>query len=122
MSDDHLIDVGLREFFWLDFVFLAGTKQVVQKSDVEFEDFDELNQAPVGYIEFAVKVEGSRIAVLANFGNFSVVDIAGEFCRILVLFVLGLKCADANTVLFAENNTLDTHVADDLGPVTIVFL
>ena len=103
MADDHFVDVGLGEFLRLDLVFLAGAEQVVEERHVELEHFDELDDAAVGDVEFAVEVEGPRIAVAAVLGDLAVVDVAGELGRILVLFVLGLEGADADAVLFAQD-------------------
>ena len=69
MADDHLVDVGLGELLRLDLVLLRGAEQVVEEGDVELEDLDELDQAPVGDVELAVEVEAARVAVGAVLGD-----------------------------------------------------
>ncbi len=105
-----------------DLVFLAGTEQVVQEGHVQLQHFDELDDAAIGDVEFAVEVEGPRIAVAAVFGDLAIVDVAGQFGRILVLFVLRLERADADAVLFAEDDAFDADFVDDLGPIAAVLL
>jgi len=78
VTDDDFVNVGLGELFGLDFVLLAGAQQVVQEGDIEFEDFDELDQSPVGDVELAVEVEGAGIGFGAVFGDLAVVDVAGQ--------------------------------------------
>ncbi len=104
VPDDHFVDVGLGEFLRLDLVFLAGTQQIVEKRHVQLEHFDEFHHAPIGDVEFAVEVEGPRVAVAAIFGDLAIVDVAGQLGRVLVLFVLGLEGADADAVFFAEQS------------------
>ncbi len=99
VADDDLVDVGLGELLGFDLMFLAGTQEVVEEGDVELEDFDEFDDAAVGDVEFAVEVEGARVGFGAVFGDFAVVDVAGELGGVLVLFVLGLEGADADAVL-----------------------
>ena len=99
VSEDDFVDVGLREFLRLDLVFLAGAQQVVQERHVQFQDFDELDDAAIGDVELAVKVERPRIAVGAVLGDLAIVDVAGQFRRVLVLLVLRLKRADADAIL-----------------------
>ena len=121
VADDDFVDVGLGEFLRLDGVFLGGAEEVVEEGDVEFEDFDEFDDAAVGDVEFAVEVEGAGVGIGAIHGNFSVVDVAGEFGGVLVLFVLGLERADAAAVFFAEGEAADADVVHDAGPVAGVF-
>ena len=109
--DDHFVDVGLRELLRLDLVFLAGAQQVVEERHVELEHFDEFDDAAIGDVEFAVEVERPRIAVAAVLGDFAIVDVAGQFGRVLVLFVLGLERADADAVLLAENQRACTRTS-----------
>ncbi len=117
MADDHRVDVGLGELLRLDLVLLRRAEQVVQEGHVELEHFDELDHAPVGDVELAVEIERPRIALAAELGDLAVVDVAGELGRVLVLFVLRLERADADAVLFRENQPLDDDLVDDLGPV-----
>ena len=42
-------------------MFLRRTKKVIQKSHVQLENLDELNQPTVGDVELAIKVEGTGI-------------------------------------------------------------
>ncbi len=122
VTDDHLVDVRLRELLRLDLVLLGGAEQVVQERDVELEHLDELHDAPVGDVELAVEVEGAGIGVGAVLGDLSVVDVAGELGGVLVLLVLGLEGADADTVLLGEHQPADAGVLHDLGPVAVVLL
>ena len=110
VAQDHFVDVGLGELLRLDLVFLAGAQQVVEERHVELQHFDELDDAAVGDVEFAVEVEGPRIAVAAVLGDLAVVDVAGQLGRILVLLVLGLERADADAVLLAQDQPLDANV------------
>ena len=100
MADDDFIDIGLRELLRFDLVLLACAEQVIQKCDFELQDFDELDDAAIGYIEFAVEVERASIRVGAIDGDLPIIDIAREFGRILVLFVLRLEGGDAVAILF----------------------
>ena len=102
MAENDFVDVGLGEFLRLDLVLLRGAEQIVEERHVELQHFDEFDQAAVGDVQFAVEGEGARIAVGAELGDLAVVDVAGQFGRILVLFVLGLEGADADAVLFAQ--------------------
>ena len=120
VADDDFVDICLREFLRFDLVFLAGTQQIVQKRDIQFEDFDEFNQPAIGDVELAVKIERPRIAVGPVFGDLAVIDVAGQFRRVLVFFVLRLKGADSHAVLFAERKPLDAHVLNQASPVAIV--
>ena len=43
VSEDHLVDVGLRELLRLDHVLLRRAEQVVEERDVELQDLDELD-------------------------------------------------------------------------------
>ena len=113
VADDHLVDIGLGELLRLDAVLLARAEQVVQERHVELQHFDELDDAAVGDVEFAVEVERPRIAVAAVLGDLAVVDVAGQLGGVLVLFVLRLERADADAVLLAEDHALDADVLDD---------
>ena len=88
---------GLMRCSWL------APEQVVQERHVELEHLDELDDAAVGDVEFAVEVERPRVAVAAVLGDFAIVDVAGELGGVLVLLVLGLEGADADAVLLAED-------------------
>ena len=122
VAEDHFVDVGLRELLRLDLVLLAGAEQVVQERHVELQHFDELDDAAVGDVEFAVEVERPRVAVGAVLGDLAVVDVAGELGGVLVLLVLRLERADADAVLLAEDQPLDADVLDHAGPVAVVLL
>ncbi len=98
MPDDHFVDVGLRELLRFDLVFLAGAEQIVKESDLELQDFDEFNDAAIGDVEFAVEIECARIGIRAVDGDLAIVDVAGQFGGILVLFVFRLEGADAVSV------------------------
>ena len=95
VTDDHFVDVRLRELLGLDLVLLRSAEKIVQEGHVELQHFDELDDAAVGDIELAVEVERARIGVRAVLGDLAVIDIAGELGRVLVLLVLGLEGADA---------------------------
>ena len=120
VAQDDFVDVGLGEFLGLDQMFLAGAQQVVQERDVELEDFDEFDDAAIGDVEFAVEVEGARVGVGAELGDLAVVDVAGQFGAVLVLFVLGLEGADAAAVLFGEDQAFDLHVIHRFFPVAAI--
>ena len=122
VAEDHLVDVGLCELLRLDHVFLRCAQQVVQERDIQLQNFDELDDAAVGDIQFAVEVEGARIAVRAELRDLAIVDVAGQFRAVLVLFVLGLERADAAAVFFAEDQAFDLHVFDRLFPVAVVLI
>ena len=122
VAENHFVDVGLGEFLGLDLVLLAGAQQVVEERHVELEHFDELDDAAIGDVELAVEIERPRIAVAAIFGDLAIVDVAGQFGRVLVLFVLGLESADADAILFAQHQSLDADVADDARPVAFILL
>ena len=105
VAEDHFVDVGLGELLRLDLVFLRlAPEQVVEERHVELEHFDELDDAAVGDVEFAVEVEGPRVAVGAVLGDLAVVDVAGQLGGVLVLLVLGLERADADAVLLARGS------------------
>jgi len=80
MADDDFIDIGLRELFRFDLVLLACAEQVVQECDLELQDFDELDDAAIGHIEFAVEVERAGIRVGSVDGDLAIIDIARELC------------------------------------------
>ena len=122
MAQDDFVDVGLGELLGFDLVLLAGPQQVVQKGDVELQDFDKLDQAAVRDIELAVEIKRPRIAIAAIFGDFAIVDVAGQLGAVLILFVFRLESADADAVLFAENDAADAHVVDHARPVAGIFL
>ncbi len=115
VAQDHLVDVGLGELLRLDLVFLRGAEQVVEERHVELEHFDELDHAAVGDVQFAVEVEGARIAVGAVLGDLAVVDVAGQFGRVLVLFVLGLEGADADAVLLGQDQAIDLDLVGSIA-------
>src|SRR5580704_11745228 len=118
MADNDRVDVGLSKLLRLDLVLLRSAQQVVQERHIELEHFDEFDHAAVGDVEFAVEVERPRIALAAELGNFAIVDVAGEFGRILVLFVFWLEGADADAVRLRKSQPLDDDLLDCLGPVT----
>ena len=120
VADDHLVDVGLGELLGLDLVFLAGAQKIVEEGHVELEDLDELDDAAIGDVEFAVEVEGAGIALGAVLGDLAVVDVAGQLGGVLVLLVLGLEGADADAVLLREDQPADPDVLDDPRPVAVV--
>ena len=121
VTDDHLVDVGLRELLRLDLVLLRGAEQVVEERDVELQHLDELDDAAVGDVELAVEVERARIGVGAVLGDLAVVDVAGELGRVLVLLVLRLEGADADAILLAEHQAPHADVVlDHLAPVALV--
>ncbi len=122
MAQNDFIDVGLGELLRLDLVLLAGAQQIVQKRHVQLEHFHELDDATVGDVEFAVEVEGPRVAVAAVLGDLAVVDVAGQLGRILILFVLGLERADADAVFLAQQQALDADILDNASPVTLILL
>ena len=61
VANDHFVDRSLRKSFWLDGLFLARTQKIVKECDIELENLDELNHAPIGDVEFPIKVERSGI-------------------------------------------------------------
>src|SRR5690606_14219670 len=94
MADNDFINIGLWKALRLDFVLLRCAEQIVKKRDVQLEYFNEFNQAAIGDVELTVKVESTWIGFTAVFGDLPVVDVAGEFGRILILFIFRLKGAD----------------------------
>ena len=107
VAEDDLVDVGLGELLRLDLVFLRRAEQVVEERHVELQHLDELDEAAVGDVQFAVEVERPRVAVGAVLGDLAVVDVAGQFGRVLVLLVLGLERADADAVLLGQDQAVD---------------
>jgi hypothetical protein len=89
MSDDHFVDIRLREFLRFDLVFLAGAEQIVQKRNFQLQDFDEFDDAAVGDIELAVKIERAGVGVRSIDGDLPVIDVARQFGGILILLVFG---------------------------------
>jgi len=75
-------------------VLLRRAQEIVQEGDVELQDLDELDDAPVRDVELAVEVEGARVALGAVLGDLPVVDVARQLGGILVLLVLRLERAD----------------------------
>ncbi len=123
MPNDDFVDVCLREFFRLYFVFLRSAEQIVQEGDIEFENLDEFDDSSIGNVEFTIEVESAGIAVRAIFRDLSVVDVARQFGGVLVFFVFGLEGPDADAILFAHDQTVDSHVfADHFRPVALVGL
>jgi len=51
-------------------VFLARPEQVVQEGHIQFQNFDEFNNAAVGDVQFTIEVERARIGIRAIFGDF----------------------------------------------------
>ena len=107
VPEDHLVDVRLGELLRLDLVLLDCAEQVVEERHVELEHLDELDDAAIGDVQFAVEVERPRIAIGAVLGDLAVVDVAGQFGRVLVLLVLRLEGADADAVLLGEDQAVD---------------
>ena len=120
MADNHFVDVGLRELLRLDFMFLACAEQVVQERDFEFQNFDELDDAAVRNIELAVEIERPGIRVRTVDRDLAIVDVAREFGRVLVLFILRLEGSNADPVFFGEHQSANFHVIHDLEPVAFV--
>ncbi len=120
VTDDHLVDVGLRELLRLDAVLLRGAEKVVEERDVELQHLDELDDAAVRDVKLTVEVERARIGVRAVLGDLPVVDVAGELGRVLVLLVFRLERADADAVLLGEREPTYARVLHDLGPVAFV--
>ncbi len=102
VPQDDFIDIGLSELLRLDLVFLAGPQEIVKEGHIQLEDFHEFHHAPVGDVEFAIEIKGARIAIAAVFGNLAVVDVARQFGRILILFILGLEGPDPNPIFLAQ--------------------
>ena len=100
---------GLMRCSWL------APSRSYKKRHIELQHFDELDNAAVGDVEFAVEVERPRIAVAAVLGDLAVVDVAGELGGVLVLFVLRLERADADAVLLAQEHALHAHVLRPRG-------
>src|SRR4030095_8538397 len=59
VTDDDLVDVGLRELLRLDLLLLRRSEEVVEERDVELQHLDELDDATVRDVELAVEVEGA---------------------------------------------------------------
>ena len=57
-----------------------------------------------------LKARGSTVG--AVLGDLAVVDVPGQLGRVLVLFILGLEGADADAVLFAEDQAFDAHITN----------
>ncbi|GBD37040.1 hypothetical protein HRbin36_02170 [bacterium HR36] len=123
MTNDNFINIALGEFFGFDFMFLGGTEEVIEESDIEFEDFDKLDEAAIGNVELAVEVEGPGIAIAAVFCDLAIIDVASQLGGVLILFVLGLEGADAYAVLLGEDKAVHLDfVFDHCRPVAVVTL
>ncbi len=121
VTEDHLVDVGLRELLRLDLVLLRRAEQIVEERDVELEHLDELDDAAVGDVELAVEVERARVGVRSILGDLPVVDVTGQLGRVLVLLVLRLERADADAVLLAQHEAPAANVVlNHLRPVAVV--
>ncbi len=120
VADDELVDVRLRELLGLDGVLLRRAQEVVEERHVQLQDFDELDDAPVGDVELAVEIERARIGVAAELGDLPVVDVARQLRRVLVLLVFRLEGADADAVLLRKDQTADLDVPDHFAPVTLM--
>src|SRR6266540_4584189 len=118
MAQNYLVDVSLRELLRLDLVFLRSAEQIVEERDIKLQYLDELDEPAVGDVQLAVEVEGARVAVGAVLGDLAIVDVAGQFGRVLVLLVLGLERADADAVLLRQNQPEDLDIIQHPGPVT----
>ena len=114
MTNDQLIDIGLREFLRLYLVLLGGSKQVIQKRHIQLENFDKFDDASVRNIEFTIKVESPWIRIRPKQSNLFVVDIARQLCRILILLVFGLEGTDANPVFFTQDHAFHSDMINDL--------
>ena len=104
VAEDHFVDVGLRELLRLDHVFLRCAQQVIQERHIELEHFDEFDDAAIGDVQFAVEVERARIGIRAILRDLAIVDVAGQFRGVLVLFILRLERADAAAIFFATGS------------------
>src|SRR4029077_4396743 len=93
---------------------------IVQERDIQLEHLDEFHQSAIGDVELAVEVKRARIAVGPEFGNLAIIDVARKLGRVLVLFVLRLEGADADTVLFRKNEAEDLDLVDHPAPVSVV--
>ena len=120
VADDDFVDIGLREFLRFDLMFLACAEQVIQEGNFELQDFDEFNDAAIGDIELAIEIERASIRVRAVDGDLAIVDIAGQFRRVLIFLVLRLECADADAVFFRQNQTAHLHVIHNLEPIAFI--
>ena len=98
-------------FFGLILCSWLAPEQVVEERHVELQHFDELDDAAVGDVEFAVEVERPRVAVAAVLGDLAVVDVAGQLGGVLVLLVLRLERADADAVLLARGSARLTRTS-----------
>ena len=120
VTDDNFINIGLGKLLGFDFVFLAGAQQIVEESDVKFEHLDKLDNTPVGDVELAIKIKGARIAIAAVDGDFTIVDVAGEFGRVLIFLILGLESTNANPILLTKDKAVYPDMSNHLGPVAII--
>src|SRR5687767_7065886 len=110
MTDDHFIDIRLRKFLRLDLMLLARSKKIVQERHVEFEDFDKFNKPAVGDVKLSIKIKSARIGFTSEESDFSVIDIAGEFSRILIFFILRLKGRNPLPFLFRKFHPTNANV------------
>ena len=120
VTDDHLVDISLGELLRFDLVFLRCPEKVIEKRHIQLEHLDELDDAAVRHVEFAVEVERPRVGVRTVFGDLPVVDVAGQLGRVLVLLVLRLERADPDTVLLRNQEALHHDMVDHVGPVAPV--
>ncbi len=122
VSNDDLINISLRKFLGLNLVLLRSSKQVIKKSDIELQYFDKLNHAAIRDVKLPIKVKGSWIGVRAKHRNFSVIQIACEFRRILILFIFGLKGGNPLALLFRKFKTTNHDVFENLFVIAFVVI
>ena len=119
MAEDHRVDIGLSELLRLDLVLLRGTEQIVEERHVELQHLDELDHPAVRDVELAVEVEGARVGLAPEFGDLAVIDVTRQLGAVLVLLILRLKGANADPVLFREEEASHDDALHDLRPVAV---
>ena len=120
VPNDHLVNISLGKLLRLDAMLLAGPEQVVEKGHIQLEHLDKLDDAAIGDIKLAIEVKGARVRVRAVDSDLTIINIARQLGRVLVLLVFGLEGADTDAILLAEEQAAHADVLDHLGPIAIV--
>ena len=102
-------------------MFLARAEQVIEKRDIQFQDFDEFDNSSIRDVEFAIEVERTGITIRTEFCDLSIIDVSRQFRRVLVLLVLWLERADSDTILFAHDDSLHAHILNNSRPIAFIF-
>ena len=102
-------------------MFLRRAEQVVEESDIQLQDFNEFNHSAISHIEFAVKIEGSRIRFAAVFSDLAIINVTGQLCTVLIFLVFWLERSNANSILFRQEESFDDNRLHHSGPVAVAF-